>query len=62
MDEYPVGFGLTLAMNGKALENFSAMSEDKKQEILGHTHHIRSKEEMQAFVQSIADGKQNPKG
>ena len=34
MDEYPVGFGLTLAMNGKALENFSAMPEDKKQEFM----------------------------
>lgn len=58
MDEYPVGFGITLSMNPKAMDNFTSMPEENKQKVIEHTHYIRSKEEMQAFVQNIADGKE----
>ncbi|NLJ32111.1 MAG: hypothetical protein GX424_11010 [Clostridiales bacterium] len=62
LDEYPIGFGLTLAMNAKAMEKFSAMPEEKQRKIIEQTHQVSSKGEMQALVQSIADGKQNTVG
>lgn len=62
IDEYPIGFGLTLAMNAKAMEKFTAMPEEKQQSIIDQTHQVHSKGEMQALVQSIADGKQNTMG
>ena len=55
--EMPVGFAMALAMNPDAMQKFSLMSEAQKQEIIAGIHTIGSKEEMQQYVNSLADGK-----
>lgn len=52
-NEMPVGFAMALAMNPKAMEQFSALSEDKKQEVIAGTHSIKSKEEMHRYVDAL---------
>lgn len=56
MDFYkvPIGFGMALAMNPPALNAYSAMTEEQKQEILNRAHHARSEKEMHQIVNSIA--------
>jgi len=55
--EMPVGFGMALAQNPEALQKFSMFSEDKKQEIIQGTHSVKSREEMQQYVNSIVTNK-----
>ena len=56
-NEMPVGFAMALAMNPDAMQKFSLMSEAQKQEIIAGIHTIGSKEEMQQYVNSLADSK-----
>ncbi|MBR3973774.1 MAG: hypothetical protein IKJ99_07470 [Oscillospiraceae bacterium] len=55
MDFYkvPIGFGMALAMNPPALNAYSAMTEDQKQQILNKAHNARSQPEMHQIVGSI---------
>ena len=55
MSDLPLGFGMALAQNTKAMEYFAKLPDQKKQEILAHTHQIHSKDEMHSFVQSLGD-------
>lgn len=52
--EMPLGFGMALAQNPKAMEKFSALNESQKQKILNQTHSVSSKAEMQELVDKIA--------
>ena len=52
--DLPLGFGMALVQNEKALLRFGAMNEAEQQKVLDHTHEISSKAEMTAFVDSIA--------
>ena len=56
MDFYkvPIGFGMALAMNEPAMNAYSAMSEEQKQEILNRAHNARSEREMYDLVASLA--------
>ena len=58
MDFYkvPIGFGMALAMNPNALNTYSAMTEEQKQEILNKAHNVRSEKEMYALVAGLANG------
>ena len=58
MDYYkvPIGFGMALAMNPPALNAYSAMTEERKQEILKRAHNAASEEEMHRIVNSIDSG------
>lgn len=58
MDYYkvPIGFGMALAMNPPALNAYSAMTEERKQEILKRAHNAASEEEMHRIVNSITAG------
>ncbi|MGN1081195.1 MAG: hypothetical protein ACI4QV_03815 [Acutalibacteraceae bacterium] len=51
--ELPVGFGMALAMNEKAMKKFEAMSDSEKREIIEMTHSINSKREMHQFVDGL---------
>lgn len=53
--ELPLGFGMALAQNEKAMEYFSALPKAKQQEILEHTHEVRSNREMHDFVAGITN-------
>lgn len=58
MDFYkvPIGFGMALAMNPNAMNAYSAMTEQQKQDILNKAHNARSEEEMYALVAGLANG------
>lgn len=55
MSDLPLGFGMALAQNTKAMEYFATLPEQKKQEVIAHTHQISSKDEMHAYVQNLGD-------
>lgn len=56
MDFYkvPIGFGMALAMNPPALNAYSTMTEEQKQQILNKAHNARSEKEMHQIVAGIA--------
>ncbi|HOJ48916.1 MAG TPA: hypothetical protein PLD48_08690 [Bacillota bacterium] len=54
-DGIPLGFGMALAQNAKAMEYFSSLSESERQAILSQIHNINSKSEMQSFVAKLAE-------
>ena len=58
MDFYkvPIGFGMALAMNEPAMNAYSAMTEEQKQEIINKAHNVRSEKEMHDLVVSLAGG------
>ncbi len=57
-DEMPVGFAMALAMNPEAMQKFGALSEEQKQAIIAGTHTVKSRDEMQRYVDAIVNGKQ----
>lgn len=56
MDYYqvPIGFGMALARNPRALNAYSAMTEEQKQAIISQAHNARSEQEMGRIVNGIA--------
>ena len=52
-NEMPMGFGMALAMNPKAMEKFAGLPENVKQEIISGTHSVASKAEMREYVDKI---------
>lgn len=54
-DGLPLGLGFGLAANQDAMMGFASLSDDEKQQVIAAARQIRSKEEMQQFVNSIAD-------
>ncbi|MBQ5331663.1 MAG: hypothetical protein J6K92_00155 [Oscillospiraceae bacterium] len=52
--DIPMGFGMALAQNSKAMTRFSAMTEEQRREIISGTHGIKSKNEMKLYVEKIA--------
>ncbi|MDF2803919.1 MAG: hypothetical protein K0S61_3822 [Anaerocolumna sp.] len=53
--QIPQGLGMALTQNLEALSYFSSLNSRQKQEVVNHTHSIRSKAEMQYFVSNMAD-------
>ena len=51
--EMPMGFGMALAMNPKAMDKFAVLPENVKQEIISGTHSVSSKAEMREYVDKI---------
>ena len=54
-DELPLGFGMALAQNEKALEKFAQLDERQKQRFLFEARHARNKNEMQSIVGRIGE-------
>lgn len=52
-NEIPIGLGMALAENVQAMEYFSSLSDKDKRRIIEHTHDIKSKREMQEYVNSF---------
>lgn len=61
MDFYniPVGFGLALSANTMAMNRYTHLTEQQKQEILNKAHNVRSEQEMYTLVANIANGSMN---
>lgn len=55
MTDLPLGLGMALAQNTKAMEYFTSQSEEAQKAIIAHTHQINSKKEMHQYVQSLAE-------
>lgn len=53
-NELPLGMAFALAQNPSAMQAFAALGEEKKQELLRQAHSVRSKEEMQQFLDRIS--------
>jgi protein-arginine kinase len=53
--EIPIGLGMALAQNLEAMNYFSSLNNEQKQNVIEQTHSIGSKEEMQQFVSAIAE-------
>ncbi|MBQ2774488.1 MAG: hypothetical protein IJF40_01180 [Clostridia bacterium] len=51
--ELPLGFGMALAQNEPAMKAFEAMSEEQKKAVVAQLSSVKSKREMQAFVNGL---------
>ncbi len=54
-DGMPLGFGMALAQNSRALERFSALPEQEKKNIVNGAREVTSRREMRAYVNAIAE-------
>ena len=52
----PIGFGMALAQNTAAMNRYSHLTEQQKQEILNKALNVRSEKEMYDLVASLANG------
>lgn len=52
--EVPIGFGMALAQNEKAVNAYAMMTREQKNAILAKAHVARSEREMHEIVASIA--------
>lgn len=57
--DLPMGFSMALGQNVDAMQAFTSLTLQEQQNIVDRTHQIKSKSEMQRFVQSLAENKQN---
>lgn len=51
--DLPLGFGFALARNEAAMQNYSALSESEKEQIILRCKDAKSKTEMQRIVDSL---------
>ena len=51
--DIPMGLGMALMQNKPAMDYYSSLSDAEKQKVIDHTHSIRSKGEMQSYVDSL---------
>ncbi len=52
-DDMPLGLGMALSRNLEAMNYFSNLTKDQQSDIIQHTHEIRSKREMEEYVNSL---------
>ena len=53
-ESIPLGFGMLLAQNQAAMEKFSGLTGQEKQSVIDGAKSIRSKAEMQDYVNKIS--------
>ncbi len=53
--DIPLGFGMALAKNQAAMSRFGMLSKDEQNAVIAGTHQIASKQDMQAYVQSLVE-------
>lgn len=51
----PLGLGMALAQNIEAMNYFSSLDHGKQQQVIEHTHEIRSNNEMRQFVSHLVN-------
>lgn len=56
-NDLPLGLGMAMARNMSAMEQFSMMSDSQRELIVKGAGDIRSKKDMQSYVQKIAEGR-----
>ncbi len=55
-DGIPIGLSMALAQNLEAMKKFATLSEKQQKELIEGTHLIKSKEEMQSYVNKFVAG------
>lgn len=53
--QLPVGLGLSLAMNQRAMDRFAHMTEAEKESTIEKSRQVKSKREMDRIVSSLAE-------
>ena len=53
--EMPIGLGFGLAANERAMEHFSNMTDAEKRQVIDASRSIKSKNEMELFVNKISE-------
>lgn len=53
LNDLPLGFGMALAQHPEAMERFAGLPETEQQAIIDGVHAVRSKQEMQAYVERL---------
>lgn len=56
--EVPLGLGMALAQNMRAMEAFAALDDAGKRRVIAGAHNVDSKNEMQAYVDRLGSGSQ----
>ena len=54
--KFPLALVLALSANTAAMNYYAHLPEEKKQEILGKAHNVRSEQEMYTLVANLANG------
>lgn len=53
--DMPIGFGLSLAANAKAMEAFSRMSDAQKTAVVEQSRQMQSRADMESFVNKLGE-------
>jgi hypothetical protein len=53
--QVPIGFGMALAMNEKAVNAYAMMTKEQKNAVLAKARSARSEQQMHDIVQAIAN-------
>lgn len=53
--EVPIGFGMALAQNERAVSAYAAMTKEEKDTVLARAHQAESREEMRQIVADMAE-------
>lgn len=54
-NELPLGFSFALGQNQKAMQHFTALTNEERNVLLEKAHNVASKDEMQQLVQDLSD-------
>ncbi len=55
-DEFPIGFTMSLAQHTDVLTRFASLSPDEQQRIVDGSRQIKSRREMQNYVENMFQG------
>lgn len=53
--DMPIGFGLSLAANSKAMESFAKMSDAEKEAVVEKSRHMHTRTDMEKYVASLGE-------
>ena len=54
-NDMPIGFGLSLAANTKAMSCFAGMSDEEKRAVIEASRNQHTKEEMEHFISRLGE-------
>lgn len=54
-DDMPIGFGLSLAANTKAMHCFAGMSDEEKRAVIEASRNQHTREDMERFVTDLGN-------
>ncbi|WP_455582361.1 hypothetical protein [Dysosmobacter sp.] len=58
--ELPLGLGMALAQRPEAMERFALLPEAERQALIQGAHQVRSRQEMQAYVEKLLTDESAP--